>query len=109
MKRQRKYVETRTIFHDNVEKIILVYGEMTERKTRENSVKTLNMGWSICQTNYDEFDTEKGINLAKKRFEKPLVTENGKFLTSDMVLAILKNELDYIENHIDKYLNYFKD
>lgn len=66
--------------------------------------KTFDMGWAIC-CEEDNFDMLVGIKMAKKRFSgKPLKTQNGCFLTDDMIYAILTNELNFIEKNIEKYL-----
>ncbi len=64
--------------------------------------KEFSMGWAICHES-DLFDEEVGIRHAKLRMEKPLYTQNGKMLCTDMVEAIMENELDYIEEHLSKF------
>ena len=62
-----------------------------------------NMGWAIC-TPDDKYDEQYGIELCKRRFRKsPLKTETGLFLTKDMVHALLRNEIHYIENNWKKF------
>lgn len=112
--------------------IVLVYGEVSEDKfisgfapvtfTRKgriiksvgdpiivnhefrSPVKTFNMGFAICNSS-DTFNINTGIKVAKKRFAKsPMTTQNGNFLTEDMLKAIVDNELNYILNNIDHVL-----
>lgn len=62
-----------------------------------SSLKEFNFGWAICDPR-DTFDEEKGIELCKKRFARtPLSTQEGKFLTDDMIEAILANEIEYLK------------
>ena len=62
-----------------------------------------NMGWAICSPD-DKFDKSVGIELCKKRFRKsPLRTETGLFLTKDMVMALIRNEIRYIKIHWAKF------
>ena len=70
------------------------------RPTRE-----FNFGWAICDPN-DEFDMATGVKLAKKRFsDSPMTTTDVRFFSDDMIAAILKNELNFIQEHLeDKYL-----
>lgn len=66
--------------------------------------KVFNMGWSIC-SECDEFDLETGIKICRRRFNRsPITTQNGRFLTPDMCLAIVNNEADYIDKHIEMFL-----
>lgn len=68
-------------------------------------VKSFNMGFAICDAS-DTFDVNTGIKVAKKRFAKsPMTTQNGNFLTRDMLKAIVDNELSYILNNIDHFLS----
>ena len=68
-------------------------------------VKSFNMGFAICNAS-DTFDVNTGIKVAKKRFAKsPMTTQNGNFLTEDMLKAIVDNELNYILNNIDHFLS----
>jgi len=87
---------------------VLVYGELRLEhlnvRGRKVQLKCLNFGHAICSHN-DEFNEEVGVKLAKKRFYcDPMCTFNHNFLNEDMVQAILNNEVDYIVNHLDKYL-----
>lgn len=113
--------------------IVLVYGEVSEDKfisgfapvtfTRKgriiksvgepiivnhefrSPVKKFNMGFAICDSS-DTFNLEVGIKVAKKRFAKsPMITQNGNFLTKDMLKAIVDNELKYISNNIEHFLS----
>ena len=122
--------------NDGKERTICIYGELTEsnlitgyapvtftRKGRKivstgepiivdkqfrSPVKTFNMGWTICDER-DEYDPKYVMKEGKKRFAKsPLTTQNGNFLTRDMVTAIMENEIRYIANHIEKFINKFK-
>ena len=116
---------------------ILVYGEMTElpylmtltpvavtpkgHKIREvfepiiflkgndrTKTRYFNMGWAICHED-DEFDIETGIRIATRRFSpNPLETQNGKWLNDDMCEALVANEIKYIEEHLDNFINAFK-
>ena len=62
------------------------------------------MGFAICNSS-DTFNINTGIKVAKKRFAKsPMTTQNGNFLTEDMLKAIVDNELNYILNNIDHVL-----
>ena len=66
--------------------------------------KVFNMGWSIC-ADCDEFDLETGIKICRRRFNRsPITTQNGRFLTPDMCLAIVNNEANYISNNIELFL-----
>jgi len=68
-----------------------------------------NMGWAIC-TPDDKYNEQYGIELCKRRFRKsPLKTETGLFLTKDMVHALLRNEIHYIENNWKKFAPKSKD
>lgn len=75
---------------------------------RQNDLRptrTFNFGWAICSSD-DEFDMQKGVHLAKKRFsDSPMTTTDVRFFSDDMIAAILKNELNFIEQHLEeKYL-----
>lgn len=60
-------------------------------------VKEFNFGWAICDPR-DAFDEKKAIKICKKRFGRtPLKTQEGKFLTDDMINAILENEIEYLK------------
>jgi len=63
-----------------------------------SSLKEFNFGWAICDPR-DKFDEAKGIEFCKKRFGRtPLSTQEGKFLTDDMIEAILANEIEFLKN-----------
>lgn len=120
------YVTEEVKMHDGTH-TIFVYGELTEKRKRneinvsgvkysigdgklyengltlypedtcKNRTKTFNMGWAICQP-VDKFDFNKGVKIAKGRFSKhPIETRDGRFLTNDMIHAILVNEAKYIK------------
>ena len=66
--------------------------------------KVFNMGWAICSES-DTFDLETGIKICRRRFNRsPITTQNGRFLTPDMCLAIVENEAKYVVNHIEMFL-----
>ena len=67
--------------------------------------REFNFGWAICDAN-DKFDMATGVKLAKKRFSNsPMTTTDVRFFSDDMIAAILKNELNFIEEHLEnKYL-----
>ena len=67
-------------------------------------LRQFNMGFAICNSS-DKFNLVSGIKIAKRRFAKsPLSTQNGSFLNIDMVCSIVDNELDYICQHIEKFM-----
>ena len=78
------------------------------RKNDLRPTREFNFGWAICDSN-DEFDLQKGVHLAKKRFsDSPMTTTDVRFFSDDMIAAILKNELNFIEQHLEeKYLPSF--
>ena len=62
-------------------------------------VKKLNFGFAICAPE-DEFNEEKGIEIARKRFSKsPITTQDCRFLKKDMVEAILNQTAEYVAEH----------
>lgn len=67
--------------------------------------REFNFGWAICDPN-DKFDMATGVKLAKKRFsDSPMTTTDVRFFSDDMIAAILKNELNFIQEHLEeKYL-----
>ena len=68
--------------------------------------KSFNMGYAICSPE-DEFDVDKGKKICKGRFTKyPITTQNGSFLTHDMVNAIVANEVEYIIKNIENFVRY---
>lgn len=76
---------------------------LCDEKTRSR-LKTFNMGHAICAPE-DVYSEDVAIKLCKKRFAKsPITTRNGNFLTIDMVTAIIENEVDYICEHINKFV-----
>lgn len=127
------YHYSEVVSSDGKHHTVLVYGEVSEnnlisgfapvtftRKGRivrsvgepiivnsefRSPVKSFNMGFAICNAS-DTFDVNTGIKVAKKRFAKsPMTTQNGNFLTEDMLKAIVDNELNYILNNIDHFLS----
>ena len=65
--------------------------------------KSFNMGWAIL-TPEDTFDEKVGIELCKKRFSvSPIYTQSGNFLTDDMIIAIMENELNFIAKNFHKF------
>lgn len=59
-------------------------------------IKKFNFGWAICHPT-DTFNDETAIKLCKRRFAKtPIITQEGKFLTHDMIMAILDNEIEFL-------------
>lgn len=70
-------------------------------------VRRLKYAFSICHPD-DEFDEETGVKLAKRRLSKPLgelKTEYITCLTPEQVNMILFEELNYIIDNIDKFIN----
>lgn len=68
------------------------------RDTDRGRTKCLNFGWAVCQP-CDNFDEQKGIEMAKKRFSRcGITTQDGRLLSDDMIDAILENEAYYIIN-----------
>lgn len=62
-------------------------------------VKKLNFGFAICAPE-DEFNEQKGIEIARKRFSKsPITTQDCRFLKKDMVEAILNQTAEYVAEH----------
>jgi len=109
MAKNKTYCVHQEFIDGNGEKhTVLVYGELeltnVNAKGRKVQLKCLNFGHAICSHD-DTFDLEVGINLAKRRlYRDPLCTLNHNFLNEDMVMAVLKNEVNYIIGHLDKYL-----
>lgn len=66
--------------------------------------KEFYMGWSICAPEDTHmYDIEHAKALARKRFSRPLVTYNFTYLNNDMVMALLRNEAEYIAANLNKY------
>lgn len=65
--------------------------------------KEFNMGFAICNPE-DDFQESIAIDICKRRFKKPITTQNGRFLTPDMCQAILENEVQFVANHVERYL-----
>lgn len=82
---------------DNVEWLLSVHPDSPTR------TKEFYMGFSICSPE-DAFSETTAIKISKRRFGKPMRTQNGCFLTSDMIEAILENEIKFIANHIERFL-----
>lgn len=77
----------------------------TEDKVKMRSIK---FGYAICHTD-DEFDNEKGVDIAKKRAVNDpvgmLTTINPTMLTIDMCTMLVFGELNHIINNIDEYIH----
>lgn len=66
--------------------------------------KEFYMGWSICAPEDTQvYDIEHAKALARKRFSRPLVTYNFTYLNNDMIMALLRNEAEYIAANLNKY------
>lgn len=66
--------------------------------------KEFYMGWSICAPeDTQKYDIEYAKTLARKRFSRPLVTYNFTYLNNDMIMALLRNEAEYIAANLNKY------
>jgi hypothetical protein len=70
--------------------------------------RKLTLGLSICHP-MDEFDVEKGIEIAKARIERgdtlgSLETNSVTMLTDDAVMGELLVKLMYVTDSIDDYL-----
>ena len=78
-------------------------GQLLSTQRPYQRTRSLNIGWAIC-SDEDKFDMDAGVELCKKRFSRdPITTGCGRFLTDDMVNAIIMNELDYIANNFGKF------
>jgi hypothetical protein len=76
---------------------------------KKQKVRKLRYAYSICHTDDIElFNEEIGVELAKKRINNnPLGELQTTFITSlcnDQIDAILKSELEYICQNIDKFI-----
>lgn len=76
-----------------------------------SKVRKLKYAFSICHPHdIENFDIEKGVEIAKKRIEKQplgeLETKLKTTLCDDQVKLILFGELNYIINHIDKFIEH---
>ena len=72
----------------------------------KRKVRVLKYAYSICHPE-DEFNEEVGIELAKKRLNRPLgelKTNYISCLTPDQINMILFEELNYIIENIDKFM-----
>lgn len=91
---------------------------LVEKKTRKNvnavafvqrkvRQKKLTIGLSICHP-ADDFDIEKGIEIAKSRAKKQPIgsisTTDWNMLQDDMCMGILLVQLAHVSENIDKYL-----
>lgn len=65
--------------------------------------KEFYMGFAVCSPE-DDFNQDTAIKICKRRFKKPIVTQNGRMLTPDMIDAIMTNEVKYISDHIELFL-----
>lgn len=70
---------------------------------RYGRTKEFYMGFAICSPS-DNFDENTAIKICKRRFKKPLTTQNGRMLTPDMINAIMENEINYISSNIKLFL-----
>lgn len=78
---------------------------MTMDDSMNHKMRVFNMGYAICQKP-DVFSKSFGIRIAKRRFtDRPLRTQNGKFLNDDMCQALVDNEAKYIKEHLEKFIN----
>lgn len=88
--------------------IISVDDEMIALPTFDNQDgirKEFYMGYSIChKDDVDDYKVDTAIELAKRRFTRPLVTYNFTYLNTDMCDVLVNNEADYIANNINKYI-----
>lgn len=81
-----------------------IYGKFIP--SNENSygrTKELYLGFAICSPE-DDFDQDTAVKICKRRFKKPITTQNGRMLTPDMIEAIMANEIKYISEHIELFL-----
>ena len=84
---------------------ILPNSNNAKARTRE-----FNMGFAICNLNYDKYNETEAIKICKRRFAKyPLSTQNLRFLNLDIAKAIVDNEVSYICNNIYKFLPKLKE
>jgi hypothetical protein len=83
-----------------------VNGEL--KYSRRIMNRKLTIGASICHP-MDDFDEEKGIEVAKARIAAGdnlgvLETNSVTMLTDDAILAELFVKLSYMSDHVDDYL-----
>ena len=84
---------------NRIEKGVISYP--VRQKTR-----TFRYAYSICHPE-DKFNKELGIEIAKKRLARPLGELKSTYtscLTKDQVEFILLEELTYIKEHIDRFI-----
>ena len=84
----------------------VVPGELNYK--RKQFKRKLTLGVSICHP-MDEFDLEKGIEIAKSRIRKGedagvLETSSVTMLTDDAIMAELLIKLQYIVDNINEFL-----
>lgn len=91
------------------------YGEMGNNGEiliipERQKLTTFRMGFAICHPD-DEFDMDEGVRLALKRTKsskRELVSNSYSLLGNDRCYMLVKDEMEYIQNNPDKYLNLFK-
>ena len=71
--------------------------------------RELTLGFSICHP-LDDFDEEKGVELATRRIEKEggvgtIKTQDVTMLTEDAILAEIYVKMTHITKHIDEYIS----
>lgn len=75
---------------------------------RDVPMRTLTYAYSICHPD-DSFDEATGVALATRRLKTdPMGELKSKFVTclcKDQIETILRGELNYIVNNIDKFIN----
>ena len=98
-----------------IEEVIPVY--LSEKSTVEGVIvypsnkiltRKLTLGVSICHP-LDEFDKEKGEEIAKSRIKRgdvigSLETNDVTMLTEDAIMAEIFTKLMYIAKNIDDYI-----
>ena len=83
-----------------------VRGELSfKKRTLE---RKFTVAYAICSPE-DEFNEEKGIEIAKSRIEKgrdigSIMTNNVTMLTEDLCYYELLGKISYIAKNIDKYI-----
>ena len=99
-----------------MEEVIPVY--LSEKSTVEGVIvypsnkiltRRLTLGVSICHP-LDEFDKEKGEEIAKSRINRgeaigSLETNDVTMLTEDAIMAEIFTKLMYITKNIDEYID----
>ena len=84
----------------------VVRGNLTFNKRTLD--RRFTVAYAICSPE-DEFDEQKGIEIAKKRIEKgddigTVMTNNVTMLTEDLCYYELLGKISYIAKNIDKYI-----